>query len=493
MCRFAYECRERMNELTRELELSLGPGTSDLALRIGLHSGPVTGGVLRGEKGRFQLFGDTVNTAARMESNGRPNSIHCSQKTADRLFAAGKIAWLTKRDELVAAKGKGMMQTYWVEPKKGSGTYSSGDFTDTSGSWDEPTEGEGLDLDSAFQISGKYDRLVEWSVGTFEDILRKVVAHRVASGEVGSTKVPVKWKGPVPGTTARDEVSLAIPLPVADYDGASGFDVELPVAVSRQLRDFLSVVAHSSSASPFHNFQHACHVAMSLKQTMQHITSTNKAKTNEDQSLAFVLDPLGQAAIFFSGLVHVMGHPGVSNGQLVKEGNSLASFYNNKSIVEQNALDCAWKLLFEPAYETLRSYLFTSQEDIARFRQYVVNAIMATDISDPELNIMRDQHWNASLIESAEASVKATNVYELVIQASDASHAMQDWAIYEKWARLLLEEEYAAYSVGRGDQDPLECFYEDQLSYFDNHVLPLTLKLKQNRMHGSSSDEFYER
>ena len=39
------------------------------------HSGPVTGGVLRGEKSRFQLFGDTVNTAARIESSGEANKI----------------------------------------------------------------------------------------------------------------------------------------------------------------------------------------------------------------------------------------------------------------------------------------------------------------------------------------------------------------------------------------------------------------------------------
>ena len=62
MSRFAYQCLIGMKELIKELEAILGPGTSDLALRVGLHSGPVTAGVLRGEKSRFQLFGDTVNT-----------------------------------------------------------------------------------------------------------------------------------------------------------------------------------------------------------------------------------------------------------------------------------------------------------------------------------------------------------------------------------------------------------------------------------------------
>ena len=115
MVKFASHCLWKMNEVLRSLVPRLGQDTDNLSMRFGLHSGPVTAGVLRGEKARFQLFGDTVNTASRIETNGQRGRIHLSESTAQLLIASGKEFWLEKREDLIQAKGKGEMQTYWVK------------------------------------------------------------------------------------------------------------------------------------------------------------------------------------------------------------------------------------------------------------------------------------------------------------------------------------------------------------------------------------------
>ena len=69
MVRFAREafCTKGI-EVLQDLSETLGADTIQLGFRIGIHSGEVTAGVLRGDRSRFQLFGDTMNTACEYTS-----------------------------------------------------------------------------------------------------------------------------------------------------------------------------------------------------------------------------------------------------------------------------------------------------------------------------------------------------------------------------------------------------------------------------------------
>lgn len=86
--------------------------STPLSFRIGIHSGPVVAGVIGTRKFQYDIWGDTVNTASRMESHGEPGRIQISDSTHDLIADS----FATTPRGVVEVKGKGALRTWWLEP-----------------------------------------------------------------------------------------------------------------------------------------------------------------------------------------------------------------------------------------------------------------------------------------------------------------------------------------------------------------------------------------
>ncbi|KAI1300191.1 Adenylate cyclase type 3 [Halotydeus destructor] len=104
---FALALKETLNNINKE-------SFNNFVLRIGINEGPITAGVIGARKPHYDIWGNTVNVASRMESTGKAGSIQVVQETKDLLEQFG---YNFEQRGLVSVKGKGMLRTFYLVGK----------------------------------------------------------------------------------------------------------------------------------------------------------------------------------------------------------------------------------------------------------------------------------------------------------------------------------------------------------------------------------------
>jgi hypothetical protein len=195
-----------------------------------------------------------------MESTGVPNRIQVSQETADLLKESRKGEWLTPRQTKIEAKGKGNLQTYFLNfnsPSEASQGDGSSVGTLTSNEALDSTSG----VDHAL-LEERRNRVAEWTVEVLAHLLKEMALGREARDVQEDPRSMIQeleqtYSAHKGSSTVIDEVAEYIILP--DYKERqkyteSAYNMALNPLVMEELRSYVQTIASLYNNHAFHNF-----------------------------------------------------------------------------------------------------------------------------------------------------------------------------------------------------------------------------------------------
>ncbi|KAG0724335.1 Adenylate cyclase type 3 [Chionoecetes opilio] len=121
-------------ELVRALQSINEQSFNHFVLRMGINHGPITAGVIGARKPHYDIWGNTVNVASRMESTGKAGCIQVTEETTKILQHFG---YVFEQRGLIAVKGKGELMTYYLVGKPPNPQQVNGESLDYSRADDE--------------------------------------------------------------------------------------------------------------------------------------------------------------------------------------------------------------------------------------------------------------------------------------------------------------------------------------------------------------------